>query len=413
MRELLQNKNFVKLWIGQTISIFGDQIHFIALMVLIQNIFGDILVTGTVMLVTALPKVIFGPFVGVLVDRWSLKKTMIFSDLIRAILVLSIPFMFFVLEITSMTVILIITFSISTISVFFYPAKSASIPTLVEKEKLLTANSISGMTQTTISLFGLLGGALLVSLIGTTWAFIIDATSFLVSALAVSLIKYPVKKESKINEKLNARIYISELKLGAKYIINDKVLRFMLSFFVSIMLIGGAINISYFAYIDEVLKEDASIIGYIYGANMLGMLIGATLIPKIVKRYPKEKLLVWSTLIFAFTVSCIAWIDTLVLVLPLMIINGLGNGILNVVANTIFQENVKESMRGRVFSVIDALISSAAIISMLPAAWLVQKFGVTNVFIAAGILIFIIFLISLKRVNKLFSKNELLKIETA
>lgn len=411
MRDILQNKNFVKLWIAQAISIFGDQIHFIALMVLIQNFFGDILVTGTVMLVAALPKVIFGPFVGVLIDRWSLKKTMVISDILRAILVLSIPFLFYVLETTSMTVILIITFLISTISVFFYPAKSASIPTLVAKDKLLTANSISATTQTSISLLGLLGAAVLVAVIGTTWAFIIDTASFIASALAVSLIKYP-KKETKTKEKLDAKLYMSELKIGLKYIINDKVLRFMLSFFISLMLIGGAINISYFAYIDQVLKEDASIIGYIYGANMIGMLIGVTLIPKIVKKYPKEKLLVWSTLIFAFTVSSIAWVDTLTLVIPIMVINGLGNGILNVVSNTIFQENVKETMRGRVFSVIDALVSSAAIISMLPAAWLAQKFGVTNVFTAAGILIFFLFIISFKRVNKLFPENPHTKVET-
>ena len=85
-----------------------------------------------------------------------------------------------------------------------------------------------------------------------------------------------------------------------------------------------------------------------------------------------------------------------------MIINGLGNGILNVISNTIFQETVQENMRGRVFSVVDAAVNSAAIISMLPAAWLAKQFGVTNIFLAFGILIFIIAIISLRRINKLF-----------
>ena len=72
-----------------------------------------------------------------------------------------------------------------------------------------------------------------------------------------------------------------------------------------------------------------------------------------------------------------------------MLINGIGNGMLNIASNTIFQEYIKENMRGRVFSVLDSVTNSAAIISMLPAAWLAQQFGVENIFRAAGIILFV------------------------
>lgn len=406
LRGVIKNKNFLKLWLGQTISIFGDQLHFIALMVLIQNFYGDLMVTGTVMVITALPKVLFSPFAGVLVDRWSLKWTMVVSDLIRMLLVLTIPFIFTFVENPNMSVIFVITFLISTVSVFFYPAKSASIPTLVEKEELLAANSLSGVTQMIIGLLGLFGGAILVSLIGTTSAFIIDAASFLISAIFVFLIKYP-HKESLVNSaKLNGKVYLHELKLGAKYLLNNRLLRFMLGFFVSLMLIGGATNISFFAFIEDVLKKDASVIGYIYGLNMIGMLLGMALVSKITKRYPKEKLLVWSTFIFSMALLSVSFVESLYILIPIMIINGVGNGILNVVSNTIFQENIDQSMRGRVFSVIDASVNSASILSMLPAAWLAETFGVKNVFLGAGIIIFILFLVSLKKINILFKSTD-------
>lgn len=408
MKEMWKNKNFVKLWFGQLVSILGDQIHFIALLVLIQNFFGNIVVTGTVMMITALPKVLFSPFAGVLVDRWSLKKTMIISDLLRMGLVFLIPVLFSVFEKPSMMIIFILTFAISTVSVFFYPAKSASIPTLVEKEKLLAANSLSGSTQMIISLFGLLGGAVLVAVIGTTWAFIFDALTFLISAVAISLIKYPAKKPLAEQDEQASKFqqYFKEFKDGAIYIINDRLLGFMMSFFISIMLLGGAINILMLALIQDVLQLDASVIGYVFGANMVGMLIGMSLVGKIAKRYPKEKLLVWSTFIFSFTISSVAILDNLVLLLPVMIINGVGNGILNVISNTIFQEHVQENMRGRVFSVIDAAVNSAAIISMLPAAWLAQQFGVTNIFLTVGVLIFLIFLISLRKASRIFTSQQ-------
>ncbi|OEG00120.1 hypothetical protein BHF71_06230 [Vulcanibacillus modesticaldus] len=405
MNGIWNNKNFVKLWFGQLVSILGDQLHFIAMMVLIQDFYGDIVVTGTVMMVTALPKVLFSPFAGVLVDRWSLKKTMVIADLLRMVLVLFIPFTFIVLEVTDMSIIFILTFLISTISVFFYPAKSASIPTLVEKDKLLVANSVSGSTQMIVSLLGLIGGAVLVSIIGTTGAFIIDASSFLISAIFISMITFPHKSKDLKSLDNKDSVYFKELKSGAKYIINDPLLRFLLIFFTSIMLVAGAINVLLFAYVQDILHKDASFIGYLAGANMVGMLIGMALIPKITNKYPKEKLLVFATLIFAITLINISYIDVLILVIPLMVINGLGNGILNVVASTIFQEHVIESMRGRVFSFIDAAVNSAAIISMLPAAWLAKQFGVQRIFLVTGIFIIGFFLYSLKKVNEIYDTN--------
>lgn len=311
-----------------------------------------------------------------------------------------------------MTLVLVITFLISTVSVFFYPAKSASIPTLVEKENLLKANSLSGTTQMVLALFGLLGGALLVAIIGTTTAFIIDSITFLISAIFIALIKFPQKDKSAKKESLSTKVYLKELKQGANYIVNNQILRFMLSFFAAIMLLGGALNVLLFAYVEEVLKQDASYIGYLMSANMVGMIIGIALIPKITKRYPKEKLLVWSTLIFAIAISSLAFTTNEAIVLSLMVVQGLGNGILNIVASTMFQEYIDENMRGRVFSVIDATVNSAAMLSMLPAAWLAQTFGVTNVVLTIAVLIFIIFVISLKKVNIIYnninSEKELL-----
>ncbi len=405
MGLLKENKNFFKLWLGQLVSILGDQIHFIALMVLIQNVFGNIVVTGTVMMVTALPKIIFSPFAGVFVDRWSLKKTMVVSDLIRMVLVGLIPILFYLIESPSMSIILILTFLISTVSVFFYPAKSASIPTLVEKDKLLEANSLSGTTQMMISLLGLLGGAVLVSMIGTTMAFILDASTFLISAIAISFINYPAKQKELSNSEEAAKsyenqeksTYLTELKLGAKYVAKDQVLRFMLSFFTTIMLIAGALNVLFFAYIEDVLHQDASTIGYIMGANMIGMIIGMLTIPKVAGKVSKVKLLVWSTIIFAFTFSSFSWVNQLALAIPLMVVNGVGNGILNISSSTIFQEYIQENMRGRVFSVLDSIVNSAAMISMLPAAWLAQQYGVENIFRTAAIFILIVFVLSVRK----------------
>lgn len=406
MKEVLRNSNFVKLWLGQLVSLLGDQIHFIALMVLIQNIYGNIVITGTVMMVTAIPKVIFSPFAGVLVDRWPLKKTMIISDLLRMLLVLSIPFIFNILEITSMSIIFLITFLISTVSVFFYPAEQASIPTIVKKENLLEANTLTSTTQSVISILGYVGGAVLVSLIGTTWVFIIDSLTFLTSAMFVVTINYPKKEVLEKNSNSKITEFFQEFKSGATYVFNNSLLKFILFLLASLLLVAGAVNVLVFAYIDEVLHQDTSIVGYIYGANMFGMLLGMLLISKITKKYPKEKVLVFCTFIFAFSITCYSFIETLLILTFIVIINGIGNAILNVINNTILQESTDETMRGRVFSFMNSIVNSASIISMLPAAWLASKFGVQNVFLVSGLLILLIGFVSLYNFNKIFSQNN-------
>src|SRR5688500_1703163 len=89
--RLFRNRNFSLLWVGQLISFFGDRIHVIALGALVASR-GTALEVGVTFAATAIPSVVFGPLAGVLVDRWDRRRTMIICDLVRAGLVLAIPF---------------------------------------------------------------------------------------------------------------------------------------------------------------------------------------------------------------------------------------------------------------------------------------------------------------------------------
>ena len=133
---LARDARFSAFWMAGTISLFGDRLHQIALGVMVFALTGSALQTGLVFLAATLPNLLLGPIAGTFVDRWDQKRVMIVSDLMRAALVLAIPF---VIEIGVVHVYWLV-FLITTISLFFRPAKAAILPRIVRREDLTPAN---------------------------------------------------------------------------------------------------------------------------------------------------------------------------------------------------------------------------------------------------------------------------------
>ncbi|GAI37647.1 unnamed protein product, partial [marine sediment metagenome] len=93
--QVLRNHDFFALWLGNIISVLGNDFHFIALLWLVNQLTKSTLSVGIVMTCTFLPSLFFGLFAGVFVDMWNRKTTMIVCDVIRAILVLLIPILYY------------------------------------------------------------------------------------------------------------------------------------------------------------------------------------------------------------------------------------------------------------------------------------------------------------------------------
>src|SRR6185436_3335483 len=150
-RSLLRNRNYSFLWVGQIVSIFGDRLHQIALLVLVGSLananMGEI---GLVLAIIGLPSLLFGPFAGAFVDRWNRQWVMIGADLIRVGLVLAIP----ILGRADILYIYVLTFLLTTVGLFFQPARDSIMPDIVPERSLLSANSFAQATGTTMDVLG-------------------------------------------------------------------------------------------------------------------------------------------------------------------------------------------------------------------------------------------------------------------
>lgn len=238
-RDVLKNRNFLFLWIGQIISNFGDWLNNMALVALIyKKSPGSTVELAKLLFFVVIPVFIIGPIAGVYVDRWDRKRVMVVSDISRGLLVLLIPF--FILHVNNFIPIYLLVFLIFSITRFFLPSKMAIIPEVVPRNMLLIANTLSDTTRM-ITMFVALGIAgILVDKIGAINSLYINALSYFVSALFISnmVVKNIISgfkddilmaKEA-IKDAIRKSVW-TEIKEGIRFLSEHKDMKFVVRIF--------------------------------------------------------------------------------------------------------------------------------------------------------------------------------------
>src|SRR6476646_6856747 len=180
-KTILQHKPFRTLWLAQFVSIFGD---FLALFGVISLI--TFKLHGTAVQVTAvtisyvLPLAVISPIAGVFVDHWNVKRVMIASDIIRAVLITMLVF------VTDVGQICVIFAILSTLSSFFAPAQSVTTRTIVPTDSLLAANTMMMQAFYIVRLLSPFAAGTLIWAVGEKACFYLDTASFLFSAFMIS-----------------------------------------------------------------------------------------------------------------------------------------------------------------------------------------------------------------------------------
>ncbi|HXI44877.1 MAG TPA: MFS transporter, partial [Candidatus Acidoferrales bacterium] len=184
--RLALDSSFSALWTGQLVSLIGDRVHQVALAFLVLRATDSPIAVGAVFLVATLPNLLFGPIAGTLVDRWDHREVMIVSDLLRAGIVLLIP----IAAVTNLALVYPLVFLVTTISIFFRPAKGAIVPRIVAADDLIPANSALWIGETFADIGGFVLAGLFVALLGSQLplAFWVDAVTYLASAVLVASI---------------------------------------------------------------------------------------------------------------------------------------------------------------------------------------------------------------------------------
>ncbi len=386
MKRVLQNRNFLKLWIGQIVSNIGDEVAFMGLAALIVYKWqGSAVDVSLLFIFSSLPVLIFGPIAGVFVDRWRRKNTMIWADLLRAIIVALL------ISPISIWYVYILIFALSTVSRFFYPARNAIIPNIVKEEKLVEANSLSQMTYMLAVVMGPALGAGLVALIGYTATFLFDAFSYLFSALMIFLIRY--REEIK----RTAKHPIKEMMDGFKYMRRNKVVLLIVTIFGIIMLVVGGMNVVYTLYIRDVLHMDIVGLGILETLFGIGAVAGSFGVGILAGRMRNVHLISMGIILIGLLVAAMALFPIFIVVILIAFGIGFTNSMLSSPTNAILQKAVKDEYRGKVFGAQGAIIQGAALISMGMIGFLIAAFGIENILLFMGTFLTVVGLLLLLR----------------
>ena len=165
-RLLRNNPDFTRLWLAQVVSLLGDWFNTIVLAVLVEEYSGGSgLAVSLFLLARFVPPMLVGPWAGVLVDRFSRKRLLILSDLLRALVVLLLlladgPHMLWL--------VYVLTALQFTLSAVFEPGRNALLPALLPKEGLVLANTLGSVTWSTMLAVGAIAGGIVASQLGTS-----------------------------------------------------------------------------------------------------------------------------------------------------------------------------------------------------------------------------------------------------
>ncbi|MGI8588593.1 MAG: MFS transporter [Chloroflexia bacterium] len=395
---VLRHAGFRNLWLGQVVSQIGDYFAFLALMVVVSSFSPDPASTtravSGLMIAITLPRLVFGVLAGVFVDRWDRRYTMIGADLVRAVLTLALIPAFLA---QNLWLVYALAFALAAFGTLFNPAKGALIPTLVPTEQLTAANALAQTSQMLSTLIGpaLAGATFALVGAGNQWvAFVVNAISFLVSAVAVWLIpavaRRPAPRPAAApDDHPLARVW-QELLVGLKALVLNRTMATLSLVFGVTMLGIGAINVLWvvflktgFGFQTTELAWRLSLIDIAFSA---GMVLASLVVGNFLAHIVPKRFIVWGLLVAGLATIPLGYLPSYWGVMAVMFVVGAFVAPINTGTTSLMQIVVPNDQLGRVGAGVGTVADTATLLSMSLAGILGALLGIPMVFLLGGVL---------------------------
>lgn len=342
---LRRNPHLRNLWLGQVVSQLGDWFNAIALYSLLYELTGSATSIALVLVLQMLPAMVVSPVAGVVIDRFDRRTIMITADLVRGVVVLGLLFVR-----TPGTVW--IAYAVLAIAVsatgFFEPSKSATIPSVVAREDLITANALSTGTWSVMLAAGASIGGLVSAAFGRDTTFVLNALSFFASAYFIARIRVPDRAPADTGG--GFRPFVD----GVRYLVAHRDVAAMALIKAGWAIVGGAILILtvFGQRVFPVAGSPDAGTGILFAARGIGALAGSWLVTHIAMKSSGRLLrLVWPAYILAGAFYALLGVSPTIWVAAALVIGAhMCGSVLWVASNVLLQLNVREAFRGRVFA---------------------------------------------------------------
>jgi MFS family permease len=424
MIGVLRNRRFLSLWLAQLATQIGGNMVLYGLTVLVFTETHLTSATSLLILTFLVPGVIFGAVAGVLVDRFDRRTILILTNVVRGL-----AFLAMVLVSSNVLLVYLLNIVVSTITTFFAPAEAAMIPEMVERDQLLQANTLFMITLNgSIALGFALLGPILVSLAGAPSLIAIVGALYMVAAvLTVTLPASPAGRRAvgapgTVSGAGTAVTQtLTQLREGLGYIRMDPSIRWSLAYLtVASSLIGvlGALGPSFATSVLGLKATDFVVVVLPLG---IGVVIGVLALNVYGRYLPRQRVIEGGLLALAVSLAIIAiaaplsrflqnatiaaaprlgsMVSVLSIVVVVAVVAGVAYAFVSIPSQTRLQEEIPADVRGRVFGVLNTLVSIASFLPIILVGPLADLVGTAMVMLLAAGVVGVAGIVSLTRVR--------------
>ncbi len=398
--DIMHNRNFRLLWTGEGVSLLGDQFSLIALPWLALKLTGSALAIGTILALAAIPRAVFMLLGGAFTDRFSPKAVMLWSNVIRLVLVAALALLT-VTGVIQLWMVYVFALLFGLADAFFFPAQAAMVPRLLGAERLQVGNAlIQGTGQLSVFLGPVLAGVLIALLDGggsgasavpDMWgigvAFAFDAATFLVSALTLAAIRLPAVTAG-ANDPAARGGMLSSIGDTLTTVWRDRGLRYYFLIIAAInLLMTGPLAVGIPVLADIRFTGGAAAFGIIMsafgGGSLVGVIAAGLLKRPSARRFPVVMLV--PTVVAGIGLALLGVLSSIAAAAVVAVVVGIAGGYVQIQFITWLQLRTPAHMLGRIMSVLMFSVFGLGPLSNTIAGALIE-WSPTTVMVGAGVM---------------------------
>lgn len=373
---LLKSRDFGLLYAGQLISQIGDALNKVALLWFVYELTGSALKMMIIGLLQTIPPLLFGPLIGVCLDRLSKKKVMICVDLLRTLLVLLIPTLYAAQALTLERLYLLV-FLTAIVSTVFGPALASAIPQIVVRSQFTAANALLQSTTNIGMLMGPALSGLGIAFVGAQNVLYLDALTFLISALCLMPIRMcePLISPHCLNP---SESMMHDLSIGFRFVFLQHRTVFMLMVTAALYNLGAS---AFMFLLPVFAKQSLGVgpveLGWLWSILGIGMLATSTCLVCIRQGnlHRRLRIISCSMAIGGLAVGGLGFLETPLIASVFMLIIGGSIALLTPVVFALLQEMTPVPLLGRVFTAFSTGGMACAMAGMMGFGWVADAIG--------------------------------------
>jgi MFS family permease len=362
------------LFIARVVSCTGDSLSLVALMLFVADTTGQGVAVALLLLAGDFVPSLTAPLAGAISDRFDLKRVMIACEVVQCALVLLIA-----LSLPPLPLLLALVAARGIASQVFLPSSRSAIPAMVPDEQLETANSAIGFGTNCAEAFGPLIAAALLPFLDIRGVLLVDAASFLASALVLTAVRPMPPTPDHDSASL-----LAQARTGLGYILRHRAIRIIALGFCAVVACNGVDDVALVLLATQDLRSGDSSVGLLLGAVGIGLLIGYALLTRYGSKASMLTLLVGGFFVSSAGNFLTGFAWSVAAAFTVQAVRGLGIAGMDIGSSTLLQRLVPAGLLGRVFGNLYGCVGVAAAVSYVGGGVLLDATSAPTTLIVAG-----------------------------